>query len=162
MLDLDLRTVLLGVQIGTGISLGLPFAEQRRTCSSGATTFQFIGGHLDEVPIYAENIIKGVGIAMLNWARLEQQLDALLISVNKPDHSTRPYKPTPHVSFTRKVDLLETWFGHDPRFKAQHDRASRLVKAFKLAADDRNLLTLQCPRIYRRPTGTHDRFEDGR
>jgi len=105
------------------------------------TTFQFVGGHLDEVPQFAENIIKGVGIAMLNWARLEQQIDALLISVNKPDHSTRPYRPTPNVSFRQKVDMFETWFACDARFTARHDRAARLVKAFKLAADDRNLLT---------------------
>ena len=37
--------------------------------------------------------------------------------------------------------LSTSEYVRDPRFKAQHDRASRLVKAFKLAADDRNLLT---------------------
>jgi hypothetical protein len=105
------------------------------------TTFHFVGGHLDDVPRYAENIVKGVGIAMLNWARLEQQIDALLISVNKPDNSTKPYKPTPYISFAKKIKMFETWFAHDPRFKKQHDRAARLAKAFKLAADDRNLLT---------------------
>jgi hypothetical protein len=103
-------------------------------------TFQFVGGDLDQVPKYAENIIAGVGIAMLNWARLEQQLDALLISVNKPDHATKSYTQTPSINFKKKIDMFETWFVHDPRFKNQHDRAARLVKSFKLAVDDRNLL----------------------
>jgi hypothetical protein len=105
------------------------------------TTFQFVGGHLDHVPQYAENMIKAVGIATLNWARLEQQLDALLVTVNKPSHSTEQYGPTPSSSFRRKIEMFDMWFVRDPRFEGQRDRAVQLTKAFTLAADDRNLLT---------------------
>jgi hypothetical protein len=105
------------------------------------TTFHFVGGHLDQVPEYAENLVKAVGLATLNWARLEQQVDALLISVNKPDHSTEAYKSTPYISFRKKIEMFERWFARDPRFTNQRQRAERLTEAFTLAAQDRNLLT---------------------
>jgi hypothetical protein len=101
---------------------------------------QFVGGHLDDVPPYAENILAGVGIAMLNWARLEQQLDALLIHVNKKDHSSEPYKPLRTASFKLKIELFERWFARDPRFIRQRKRAIKLVNSRTLASDDRNLL----------------------
>jgi hypothetical protein len=91
------------------------------------TTFHFVGGHLDDVPQYAENIVKAVGIAMLNWARLEQQIDALLITVNKPDHSAEAYKQTPYVSIREKIRMFERWFALDPRFANQQERAVRLA-----------------------------------
>ncbi len=104
------------------------------------TEFQFVGGHLDNVPPYAENIVKAVGIATLNWARLEQQIDALLITINKPGHSTEPHKQTPYNSFRKKIEMFEKWFAHDPRFVNQHVRAAQLTITITAAAVDRNLL----------------------
>lgn len=104
------------------------------------TAFQFVGGHLDNIPPYAENIVKAVGIATPNWARLEQQIDALLITINKPGHSTEPHKQTPYSSFSKKIEMFEKWFAHDPRFVNQHERAAQLTITIAAAAVDRNLL----------------------
>jgi hypothetical protein len=103
-------------------------------------SIQFAGGHLDQVPPYAETIITAVGITMLNWARLEQQIDALLICVNKAEFTTEKYIPMRSVSFRAKLDLFERWFVKDRRFEQRRERAERLLEAFKNASADRNLL----------------------
>lgn len=101
---------------------------------------KLVGGHLDDPPAYALPLITAIGLALLHWGRLEQQIDVLLISVNKDDHSAEKYRPTPNSSFRIKCDLFERWFAKDSRFIEHHDKAKRLLKAFRLANDDRTLL----------------------
>lgn len=98
------------------------------------------GGQMDDPPLYAFPIVTAIGFAILHWGRLEQQIDVLLISVNKEYHSTTKYRPTPNTSFRRKLDLFERWFVKDTRFSEYHDRTRRLHKSFEIASDDRTLL----------------------
>ena len=81
-----------------------------------------------------------IGFALAHWGRLEQQIDVLLISVNKEYHSEEKYRPTPNTSFRLKCDLFKRWLVKDPRFAEHHDKAKRLHKSFANASDDRILL----------------------
>lgn len=101
---------------------------------------KLVGGHLDDPPDYALPFFTAVGFAMIHWGRLEQHIDALLISVNKEHHSTKSYVPTPNTSFRRKCELFERWLVKDKRFSDHHDNARRLVKAFRSSNMDRTLL----------------------
>lgn len=98
------------------------------------------GGQLDDPPPYAIPFFAAIGFALIHWARLEQQIDVLLISVNKESHSVEKYRPTPNTSFRLKCDLFERWFVKDPRFAEHRHNAKRLHKSFANANEDRRLL----------------------
>lgn len=102
---------------------------------------KLIGGHLDSPPTWADPIIYATGLAGMHWARLEQNLDALLISVNKPQFEPRRYLPTPNTSFKLKIRIFREWFVKDPRFAKHHDLAAVLARSFRKLAADRVLLT---------------------
>jgi len=103
-------------------------------------TIKLAGGHLNEPPSYAIPFFTAIGLVVAHWGRLEQQIDVLLISINKEQHSSEKYRPTPSTSFRMKCDLFKRWFVDDPRFGEHHEKAKRLHKSFLAASDDRNLL----------------------
>ncbi len=105
------------------------------------TYTRLIGGHLDDPPPCAEPTLKAVALASLTWGRLEQHLDMLLISINKEDHTTGKYLPTPNTSFQMKIDRFKDWFVKDQRFSRYHDVGRALATRFKNAAADRTILT---------------------
>jgi hypothetical protein len=103
-------------------------------------TIRVAGDQLEEPPPYAIPFFTAIGFAVAHWARLEQQIDVLLMAVNREHHSTEKYKPTPNTSFRRKCDLFKRWFVKDARFAEYHTNAERLHKSFATANDYRTLL----------------------
>jgi hypothetical protein len=99
-----------------------------------------IGGELDDPPAFAEPIIRAYGLAALRWGRLEQHLDALLLTVNKEAHGPAVFRDMPNTSFRMKLDLFHDWFVKDRRFVQFHERARRLKTSLKQAARDRQVL----------------------
>lgn len=108
--------------------------------SGAVSPITLVGGDLDDLPPFAEPILMAVGLAAFHWARLEQHLDTLLISVNKEYFSKEKFDPTPNTSFQLKIKLFKKWFVIDPRFSAYKNRAKKLAVAFKEASADRHLL----------------------
>lgn len=106
----------------------------------GPTPIKLIGGHLDDPPEWASELIYAVGVAMLHWGRLEQHLDTLLISVNKEAFSKGAFTKTPSTSFRLKLDLFKRWFVKDPRFSELADLARPLWRYLCKLSDDRVLL----------------------
>ncbi|MCX7347389.1 MAG: hypothetical protein NTU78_16940 [Alphaproteobacteria bacterium] len=94
----------------------------------------------ETVPYYARKIVFFYGLAAINWAKLEQQLDALLHTVNLPEFDGEKYRETPNTSFRMKCDLFEKWFVKDSRFSEFHSIAARLHRSLKAASQDRQLL----------------------
>lgn len=94
----------------------------------------------DDAPMFARKMVYYYGLLAINWAKLEQQLDMLLLTVNLPEFSEKNYSEHPNVSMRLKCDIFRTWFVKDPRFKQVHDKSKRLHKSLKAASKDRNLL----------------------
>lgn len=94
----------------------------------------------DEAPLFARKMVYYYGLLAINWAKLENQLDMLLLTVNLPEFSKKNYQDHPSVSVRIKCDIFKKWFVQDPRFKEMHSRAKRLHKSLKAASKDRNLL----------------------
>ena len=103
-----------------------------------AVEFKSLG--FDEAPMFARKMVYYYGLMAINWAKLEQQLDMLLLTVNLPEFGEKNYSEHRNVSIRLKCEIFEKWFVKDPRFKQMHDRAKRLHKSLKTAAEDRNLL----------------------
>jgi hypothetical protein len=94
----------------------------------------------ETVPIFARKIVFYYGLAAINWAKLEQQLDVLLHTVNLPEFDNKKHRETPNTSFRMKCELFEKWFIKDPRFIEFWGNASRLHKSLLAASKDRQLL----------------------
>jgi hypothetical protein len=100
-----------------------------------------IGGDIDEPPLYAEPIIRAIGIGALHWGRLEQHLSALILSINKEEWDTSgAFRDMPNTSFEAKIQLFKKWFAKDPRLAPFHSRAIRLVPSLKALNSDRKIL----------------------
>jgi hypothetical protein len=75
---------------------------------SEVLTFKFIDGPVDD-PSDAEVLFLELGKAAAAWARLEQQVEAILLHVNKKEFSEDLFCEHP-VSFTKKLSILKPWF----------------------------------------------------
>jgi hypothetical protein len=75
---------------------------------SDALTFKFIGGPVDDQS-GAEVLFLELGRAVAAWARLEQQVEAILLHVNKREFSEDLFCEHT-VSFTKKLSILKPWF----------------------------------------------------
>jgi len=98
------------------------------------------GGQLDDPPEYAMPIIRAIGLACLNWGRLEQHLQLTLVTVNKEEFDLTEFRETPATSFRLKIGLFKKWFVDDPRFAKYHAPAKRLVTSLKHGNRDRQLV----------------------
>jgi hypothetical protein len=94
----------------------------------------------ETVPIFARKMVFYYGLAAINWAKLEQQLDLLLLTMNLPEFDNEKHRETPNTSFKMKCDLFKKWFVEDPRFRQFHDKARRLHKSLCTASNDRKQL----------------------
>jgi len=102
-------------------------------------TFLF-GGALDAPPEFAFPILQAIGWTSLHWARLEQHLDALLITLDKQEFFVERLKRRPDSSWAQKVDLFRRWFSQHEQLKQLVPTANRLSANFKNAGLDRNML----------------------
>lgn len=100
--------------------------------------FLIIGGPLDE-PENHRNLFAAIGLIALNWGRLEQHVDTLLIQVNATEHSEELYDPDHPVSFGRKIKLLKTWFNQHPALVNFTADVRDLTSKLKVISAERNL-----------------------
>ena len=114
-------------------------SEYRVTVQSEGAThdFLFIGGPIDDSANHAE-VFTMLGIAASAWARLEQQLDAVLIHVNKTTVAEL-YHPEHPISFSGKIKLLKRWFNSHKALAALSEDMRQLTSGLKKLSPHRNL-----------------------
>lgn len=82
--------------------------------------FNFRGGPLED-PTGCESVLAAFGLAIMAWARLETQVDALLIHINKKSISAELFDPDHPISFSRTLKLLKKWFQRH-KLLSEHSR----------------------------------------
>lgn len=100
-------------------------------------TFKFEGGPIDS-PDKATAAFASLGKAAAAWARLEQQIDAILMHVNKAEFSKELFDPEHPVSFKRKLRLMKAWFNKHPALAPYKDDVQTLISKAKVLAPHRN------------------------
>jgi len=104
------------------------------------TPTTLLGGTLDSPPKFALPIIQAIGWTSLHWARLEQHLDTLLITLYKQEFFATPLKRRHDSSWVQKVELFSQWFSKHNDLKQFAPTANRLACNFKQAGLYRNML----------------------
>jgi hypothetical protein len=100
-------------------------------------TFKFVGGPIDE-PTDADILFLELGKAATAWSRLEQQIEAILLHINKQDFSEELYKDHP-ISFTKKLSIIKTWFNKHQALSSFKDPILEIIKKLWDLANERNL-----------------------
>ncbi len=95
---------------------------------------------IEEIPPYAEPIVRAIGLAHLSWGRLEQHLDILLSAVNNDRYVTGA-APPPKISFRLKSKRFKQLYAKHPSFKIVHDIAGPVCDGLKKANISRVRLT---------------------
>jgi hypothetical protein len=93
------------------------------------------------IPDHAVPIVFAFGQAAINWGRMEQHLEMLLLIVNRQDYKLEYEARFPKTSFRLKTKLFERWYVNDPHFASIHSLAFPVFKALKKANKSRLLLT---------------------
>jgi hypothetical protein len=78
--------------------------------------FRFGGGPLED-PAPAQPLFFALGLLCSSWARIEQQVETILIQINKSHHPSGAktlYDPNHPVSFSKKIQLLKKYFNQHP------------------------------------------------
>ncbi len=102
-------------------------------------TFQFTGGPIDN-PDQAGQAWIALGHAAAAWARLEQQIDALLFQLNKAQHSEELYNPEHPIAFGNKIKMLKRWFNQHPALKERTQDIRDLTSRLKSLGAERNAM----------------------
>ncbi|MCU7937518.1 MAG: hypothetical protein KZQ99_22120 [Candidatus Thiodiazotropha sp. (ex Dulcina madagascariensis)] len=100
-------------------------------------TFHFIDGPIDK-PSNANILFQELGKAATAWARLEQQVEAILLHVNKQEFSDELFKDHP-VSFTKKLKILKPWFKKHRALSSFKGSMIEITSKLWELADERNL-----------------------
>ena len=108
--------------------------------SDVTTPFIIDGGQLNDPPSFAGELLKAFGFASMHWTRLEHHLDILLITLNKEQVTGKKFKPYPNSSWSKKLNLLETWFSPHSKLSKYSEQVKTLVPRFKELGKDRNFL----------------------
>lgn len=100
-------------------------------------TFKFIGGPVDNQSD-AGSLFLELGRAAAAWARLEQQVEAILLHVNKREFSGDLFCEHP-VSFTKKLAILKSWFKQHKALSQYNGPFLEIASKLWALADERNL-----------------------
>ncbi|MCP4329994.1 MAG: hypothetical protein GY791_16325 [Alphaproteobacteria bacterium] len=95
---------------------------------------------INEIPTYAEPIIRAIGIGHLSWGKLEQHLDILLNAVSNERYVTGATQ-LPKTSFRLKAKLFKQIYAEHPNFKVVHQIAGPVCDGLKKANTSRVRLT---------------------
>jgi len=101
--------------------------------------FSIIGGPL-EAPDDHILLFAALGFAGSAWARMEQQLDIVLIHLNKERRSAALYQLEYPVAFDRKIKLAKRWFNQYPPLKSYQADIRIFTSKIKEIAPIRNYL----------------------
>jgi len=103
-------------------------------------TFLLDGGPLEN-PENFQSALFTIGFITAAWARLEQQIDMIIIQVNKAQHSTETrelYDPEHPASFSRKIKVLKKYFNQHPALKAHKAAMQDFTPKLKKLSQHRN------------------------
>ena len=104
-------------------------------CSVSETTFNFLP--FRDVPDYAATLVYAVGLAAVNWGKMEQQLEMLLRHVNRQEYVTGQMDRFPDTSFRLKSEAFERWYAKHPSFTSVHEIAASMMVGLKKANKSR-------------------------
>jgi hypothetical protein len=102
--------------------------------------FRLIGGPIEQ-PEKCGKLFHLIGHAAASWARMEQHIDAILVQINKKDHSdelTDMYDPRHPGNFDTKIKLLKRYFHRHPRLGTHANEVNILANGLKKLSSDRN------------------------
>lgn len=108
----------------------------------GEHKYRFIGGPI-ELPDKCGDLLSVVGLAAASWARMEQHIDAILIQVNKEDHSDEVldlYDPRHPGTFDAKLKMLRRYFRTHPALASHKEAVLDCATGLKRLSQDRNEL----------------------
>jgi hypothetical protein len=95
----------------------------------------------NNLPDFVEEIVRAWGLAAINWGRMEQTLELLLLQVNSSEYKTSEAAPVPNTSFRLKVEKFERTFAKHPLMSAVHHIARPVCIGLKKANKSRIRLT---------------------
>lgn len=101
--------------------------------------FQLTGGPLDHA-LGHQAVMAGVGRCLLAWARMEQHLNMLILTVNREEYSPSLYETDRPEALKWKLKLLKRWFNRHPPLAHRRDEFRRLSAAVAKLATIRNTL----------------------
>jgi hypothetical protein len=102
--------------------------------------FRYGGGPLED-PAPAQPLFFALGLLSSSWARIEQQIETILIQINKSHHSSEIkalYDPNHPVSFSKKVQLLKRYFNQHPTLTPLKETMRDLTTRLLYLSDLRN------------------------
>ena len=108
---------------------------------SGQHRFRFAGGPIDN-PERHKRLFAALGLAAASWARLEKHVDAVLIQINKAQHSSQGlslYDPKHPKPFSDKIKLLKKYFSRHPALEPHRENMTVLLETLPKLSGERNL-----------------------
>ncbi len=98
--------------------------------------FAFYHSLVDQDPAEVAPALEAYGRVAASWARMELHIDALLIQINKPDHSAALFQKNHPASFSKKIELLKTWFNKYPPLAEYAEDIRSLTSHLKTLSKD--------------------------
>ena len=102
--------------------------------------YKLRGGPIDN-PEQAPEVFAALGRAFSAWARMEQHVDAILMQVNKVNHSTPEldlFDEKHPAPFVDKIDRLKEYFNKHPALEQYRDHVVDIANGLLELADERN------------------------
>jgi hypothetical protein len=122
--------------------------------------FAFYHSLVDDDPLVAAPALEALGRVAAAWSRMEVHLDALIVQVNKPDHSEVLFEAVHPISFSKKLDLLKRWFNRYPPLAEYRGDVRFITSRLKLLSKEdgkvalsRNVLLHAIPASFDAGTG---------
>ncbi|THD65326.1 MAG: hypothetical protein E7813_15290 [Bradyrhizobium sp.] len=103
---------------------------------------RFLGGPVDN-PTEASEALAVIGHTAVSWARMEQHIDAMLIQINREQHSDELidlYDENHPGTFDAKIKMLKRYFNKHPALSQYTETVIDCATGLKTLAEDRNLL----------------------
>jgi hypothetical protein len=86
-------------------------------------------------PDTPRSVFTAIGRAAVAWARLEQHLEAVILHINKKEHSKRLWGEHP-VSFDNKMKVVKRWFNQHPALLPHKDAMRELTRTLKILSKE--------------------------
>jgi hypothetical protein len=105
-----------------------------------AHRYRLRGGPID-TPAEDAEVFLALGRAFAAWSRTEQHIDAIILQVNKANHSTPEldlFDPKHPVPFADKIKLLKRYFRRHPALAQFRDDIVDIADGLKAFAEQRN------------------------
>jgi hypothetical protein len=104
--------------------------------------YRYIGGPI-ELPDQCQNLFADYGLAAASWARMEQHIDAILVQINKENHSDELldlYDEGHPGTFDTKIKMLRRYFNKHPGLTRYTETVIDCATGLKRLSKDRNEL----------------------